>query len=309
MRRFLPLLLLVAALPLRAQTGPAPVVEAGADRGPILVNPDAIAKQNDDLRDAVASPSRSAFAIHDQAAGFFEGVLRETPLVRPKPHFMDRERVDGHVGTVDGMIETAQQRWDHYRLRTAEVPPAELEGAITYARDLREQKRAGFDKTGKMADNQMGVFRYAKDKLQGGLVEINRRMALLATRIGEAFSYATLVHEAAHARARESGRLDPQHVIDGEVEAYRVEYEWLKVVDPSMERLIVLHVTLSRFVELHPEDRLTAQAVGYVKHLIDLYDTGGEESKLREYVKKLGYEEADGDHDGGVNPSASPLRA
>jgi hypothetical protein len=299
-------LLIGAALPLRAQTGPS---DASANQGPITVKAEDLSRHADDLHDAVASPSRDVFSIHDQAAGFFDRIQSETPAVRAKPHFMDRERVDGRVGTVDGMIQTAQERWDHYKMKTTAVPPAELDGAIAYARDLREQKRADFDKTGQMPENQMGVFRYAKAKLEGGMVELNARMALMATRIGEAFTYATLVHEAAHAKARAAGRLTPEHVIDGEVEAYRVQYLWLKVVDPSMDRLIVLHVTLSIYQKQHPADRVTAQAISYVSHLIDLYDTGGEEAKLREYVKKLGYEEGDHDHDGGANPAATPLRA
>ena len=294
-------LLLGATLPARAQTA------SGKD--PLLVSPDTVRKQTEDLRDAVASPSSTDYGVHSQAAGFFEGLQRETPMFRPPVHVMDRERVDGHVGTVDGMILTAQQRYDHYKMTSTEVPDPELDGAISYAKGLREQKRADFDKTGAMADNQMGVFRYAKEKLDGGMVELNARMALLATRIGEAFTYATLVHEAAHARARAAGRLTPDKVIDGEVEAYRVQYRWLKLVDPSEERLVVLHVTLSKYLKMHPEDRVTAQAISYLSHLVDLYNTEGDEKKIREYVKKLGYEEGDHDHDGGVNPAASPLRA
>ena len=305
MRRSLLLLALAAAaLPARAQ---APASEEGKD--PALVNPGAVRRQADDLRDAVASPRTTNSDVRVQAAGFFEGLQRETPVVRPAPHLMDRENVNGRVGTVDGMIETAQGRYDHYKLTSPEVPDTRLDDAVAYARALREAKRADFDKTGAMAENQMGVFRYAKESLEGGLVELNGRMALMATRIGEAFTYATLVHEAAHAKARAAGRLSPEKVIDGEIEAYRVQYKWLKIVDPKEERLIVLHVTLSIYQQRHPEDRVTAQAISYVSHLIDLYDTGGEERALREYVEKLGYEDGDKDHDGGVKAGATPLRA
>jgi hypothetical protein len=305
MRLILSVLLLGIPLSTRAQTAPA----GGSEKSPDIVNPDAVRHQAEDLRDAVASPSSTDFAVHNQAANFFEGLQRETPFVRPAAHRMDHENVDGRVGTVDGMIETAQKRYDHYRLNSREIPDRDLDDAVAYARRLRQDKRADFDRTGQMPDNQMGVFRYAKTSLEGGIVELNGRMALLATRIGEAFTYATLVHEAAHARARAEGRLSPEQVIDGEVEAYRVQYRWLKIVDPSKERLIVLHVGLSRLLKLHPEDRVTAQAIEYVSHLLQLHDTDGDERKLREYVKKLGYEDGDHDHEGGVNPAATPLRA
>jgi hypothetical protein len=298
-------LLIGTALSARAQTAQAP----DADNGPLLVRPEAVSRQAEDLRDAVASPSVSDYAVHQQAEHFFGNIQSETPVVRARFRRMDREHVDGRVGTVDGMIETAQQRWDHYRMRTAEVPAAELDGAIVFAKDLRRQKRADFDPSGRMPENQMGVFRYAKDQLQGGMVQLNARLAMITTRLGEAFAYATLVHEAAHAKAREEGRLSPERVIDGEVEAYRVQCRWLKVVDPSEERLFVLHSALTMRLQSRPEDRISAQALSYVVHLIELYDTDGDEAKLREYIKKLGYEEGDHDHDGGADPAAAPIRA
>lgn len=303
MRRTLAVAALLASLPLGASA------DGAVDGRPTPVDTASVQKQADDLHDAVASPSASNGQVRDQAGMFFEGLQRETPVVRAHAHFMDREPVTGERGTIEGMLDTAQARYDHYKLKTSEIPAAELDGAIAYARKMREEKREDFDRRGAMPENQMGVFRYAKEKLEGGMIEVNGRMALIATRIGMAFSYATIVHEAAHAKARAEGRLDPKRVIDGEVEAYRVQYRWLKIVDPKEERLMVLHVTLSKYLEQHPDDRITAQAISYVSHLIDLYDTGGEDSKIREYVQKLGYEEGDHDHDGGVNPSASPVRA
>ncbi len=308
------LLLIAAALPLRAQetpetaeTAPAAAPANGdAKKDPILVNPAEIQTQADQLHDAVASPSVDDFRVHSQAAGFFENVQRETPLVRPAPRRMDREPVDGRVGTIDGMLETAQQRYDHYKMTATEVPAADLENAVGYAKVMRDDKRADFDKTGKMAENQMGEYVYAvKDALDAGKVEINGRMALMATRIGEAFSYATLVHEAAHAKARADGRLTPDKVIDGEVEAYRVQYRWLKVIDPSAERMIVLHSTLNLYLKRHPEDQVTRASISYLEHLLQLWDTGGEDGKLREMIRKLGYEDGDSNHGGGVNPAAA----
>jgi hypothetical protein len=129
-------------------------------------------------------------------------------------------------------------------------------------------------------------------------------MAVLATRIGEAFSYATYVHEAAHAKARKEGRLDPARTLDNEVEAYGVQYQWLKVIDPRAERMIVMHSTLKLHLQLHPEDKASVLAVSYLEHLLQVWDTNGEEAKLKEMVIKLGYKD-----DGGVDPAATPIRA
>ena len=305
------LLMIAAAIPLRSQetledaSAPSP---AGDDalKGPIRVNSAAIQTQADELHDAVASPSVDNFSVHSQAAGFFENVQRQTPLVRPAPRAMDREAVDGRLGTVDGMLKTAKARYDHYKMTTTEVPAADLERAVAYAKELRENKRADFDKTGKMDENQMGEFVYGlKEALDAGKVEINGRMALIATRIGEAFSYATLVHEAAHAKARAEGRLSPEHVIDGEVEAYRVQYHWLQAIDPRGERMIVMISTLELYMKRHPEDLITRASISYLQHLLTLWDTGGDDQKLRVMIKNLGYEEGAENHGGGVNSAAA----
>lgn len=288
-------LLLLAALPLRAQNG-------GDDKGAVLVAASTVRADVDQLHDAVASPAYDETAVRGRAAAFFDGVPSRTPYFRPAPRVMDREPVDGHIGTIDGMIDEAQKRWDLYKLTSAEVPDAKLDAAIAYAKDLRGQKRVDFD--AKLPENQMGEFRYSKDKTDDGVIKLNARLTLLATRIGEAFSYATLVHEAAHAKARSEGRLKPETTIDNEIEAYRVQYLWLKVIDPRAERMIVMHSTLKLHLQLHPEDQISRLSVTYLEHLLQLWDTKGEDAALKELVEKLGYT-----NDGGVTPGATPIRA
>jgi hypothetical protein len=290
-------LIILAALPVRAQEG------GGADsKGPTLVAAGAVQADVDQLRDAVASPSVDNDRVRSRASAFFDGVPSRTPAFRPAPRVMDREAVDGHAGSIDGMIAEAQKRWDHYKFSSATVPDARLDAAIAFAKDLRDQKRLAFD--AQMPENQMGEFRYSLDKSNDGTIKLNERLTLLATRIGEAFSYATLVHEAAHAKARAEGRLDPKHTIDNEVEAYGVQYQWLKVIDPRAERMIVMHSTLKLHLQLHPEDKVSRLSASYLEHLLQVWDTNGEEAKLKELVKRLGYEE-----NGGVNPAATPIRA
>ena len=307
------LLAAVAALPLRAQESPdsaatAPAAANDGSKGPLHVDPQAIQKGADDLHDAVASPNVTEFSVHSQAAGFFENVQRETPIVHPAPRKMDRETVNGQVAAIDGdkdaMMESAQKRYDHYRLTTREVPSDDLAKSVDFAKDMRAQNRADFDHDGKMPDNDLGVFRYNKDQAGGGVIELNPILQAVATRIGPAFCYLTLVHEGAHALARSLGWLSPEHVIDGEVFAYRVQYQMLKVLDPSAERTIVLLSTLQLELEKHPEDLVTRASIGILKFQLDLWDTHGEEPKLREMIKRLGYEEGDG-----VNPGAKPVRA
>ena len=284
------ILLLLAAGPLRAQEAkPTPVSVAAAQ------------SDVDQLHDAVASPAYDDFAVHARAAGFFDGIPSETPLIRPAPRGMDREPIDGREGSIDGMIDAAQKRYDLYKFSATEVPDAKLDAAIAYAKELRARKRVDFDAA--MAENQMGEFDLPKDKSDGGAVKLNTRLPLMATRIGEAFCYAALVHEAAHAKALAEGRLDLARTVDNEVEAYRVEYLWLKVIDPSGQRMVVLDSTLKLRLEAHPEDALSRLSRSYVQHLLQLWFTNGEDAKLRDFVRRIGY------GDGGVDPAATEIRA
>ena len=306
------LVLLLSAARAAAQTPPSSDASGEGDGRPAVVDPKTLQKSADDLRDSVADQHVSEYNLHARAAALFTNVQSQTPLVRPDWQPVDRERVDGSIGTVDGMVETANQRFDSYRAKFHEPPPPEVLASAAHAQSLRDQKRAAFDKTGKMPENQMGVFRYNVEQLNGGIVEINRRMALLATRIGEAFAYSTLVHEATHARDREAGRLDPEHEIEGEMHAFFVQYLWLTTMDPTGMRLVVLHSTLQLWLQKHPDDSTTALSIKYLEHLLALWDTHGETDKLRAFVEKLGYQE---EHEGPPPPSrpapaaATPVRA
>jgi len=288
-----------------AQTA-APSAPAPADARPALVTPAQLRARADALLDAVADQSVSDYRLHGDAAALFANVQSETPLAAPVYVPIDREHVDGKVGTIDGMISTADERIDAYRKRFHVDPPPDVVAAQQKAASLRDEGRASLDKTGRMAENQMGVFKYDPTKLTGGIVELNRRMALIATRIGEAFTFVTFAHEATHARDRENNDLDAKHEIDGEVHAFRVQYLALTTVDPTGMRLVVLQSTLKLRLESHPDDAITAMSLRYVEHLLDLWDTHGEEGKLRAFVEHLGYED---DPDRAAPPPAKPVPA
>ncbi|UPT74773.1 MAG: hypothetical protein M0D55_03355 [Elusimicrobiota bacterium] len=158
----------------------------------------------------------------------------------------------------------------------------------------------------------MGLFTYMRDRLTGGIVKLNDRMKLLGALVGHAFTYATVVHEAKHARDRESGRLTPEKQIAGEIAAFRVQHDWLALMDPSGERMLTLWgaLKLRRDRAVDPDAKAAyAEAVVYLEHLSDVRSTGGDEDKLKKLVHKLGY--ADGhdhhDHDGHDHGRAAAL--
>ncbi|MDE2491792.1 MAG: hypothetical protein KGM24_13180 [Elusimicrobia bacterium] len=265
-----------------------------APPGPTVVS---VRKSAEALRDAVAADPSPADARVRNAA-FFEGLLRETPSARANPYAMDREPVSGVEGGVDAMLSTARVREETYRL-THPAPPAELSTAMDEAAFLRGADRAVVDAKGRLSGAEMGAFLYPKaDPKDPGRVILSPWLKLMTTRIGEAFTYSTLVHESAHAVQRAQGRLSPVRVVDDEVEAFRVEYEWLSVMDPTGDRLIRLDSALRLYVPRHPKDLVAAKSLDYLDKLMKLRETGGQDEPLKEYVKDLGYRDGVNGGDG-----------
>jgi hypothetical protein len=293
------------AAPLRAAV-PAPAKKAP----PTPVTPAFIDAQMEPLRDALADPSASSVRVQAESASFFRGLQRETPSVHAPERRMERAAITGETATIDQMLAAGRRGFDHYHMTMGSVPPPdELGASVSFSQDLRKQGREDFDKTGELSGSEMGVFSYPKKALTGGIVTINNMMAGIAGYVGRAFAFSTLVHEATHARARESGRLSPQLVIDGEMEAYRVEYEWLTVFDPRGEKTATTLWTLQERARLHPDDSINLAALRYMEHLVRLRNTRGEEGKLRAYVESLGYEDGADGKDGGIKAGSDSPRA
>ena len=149
----------------------------------------------------------------------------------------------------------------------------------------------------------MGIFKYMRDRLDGGFVKLNDRMKILGILVGDAFTYATVTHEAQHSLDRAAGRLTPEAEIAGELSAFKTQYLWLKLMDPSGERMLTLHGSLKIWMLREPDDKIKValnEAVTYLEHLSDVVSTNGKDDELMKLIKKLGY--SDGhhhdDHDG-----------
>ena len=180
------------------------------------------------------------------------------------------------------------------------------------SRALQEAKRLDYDSEGQLAENQMGIFKYLRDRLSGGVVKLNERMRILSMLVGDAFTYATVAHESQHSLDRSAGRLTPEQEIAGEINAFRTQYLWLELMDPTGERMLTLWVPLKRrfAIEKDPEIKhALGDAITYLEHLSDVRTTGGKDDKLKKLVEKLGYtdghkHEADG-HRGAGSPSSA----
>ena len=289
---FLALAFLLIASPVLAD-GPAPAAQQE------FIDPSALKARADALRDAVADNSVSDISIKTRAHGFFDKLPDERLVVNAafKYRRMEREPVTGEIGSIAGMQAAAAGHVAEWKRTHMEPPPPELEAAVAQSAMLQDSKRLSYDTEGKLDANQMGLFKYMRDSLDSGFVKLNDRMKLLGILVGDAFTYATVAHESQHAIDRAAGRLSPEQEIAGELSAFRTQYLYLKLMDPSGERMLTLHGSLKIWA-LHERDVkikiALGEAVAYLEHLSDVVSTNGDKDELKKLVEKLGY--SDGHH-------------
>lgn len=289
------LLFLLAAAPVLAdQPAPAPQAQE-------FVDPATLKARADALRDAVADLSVSNVSIKTRAHGFFDKLPDEKLVVATgKYRRMEREAVTGKVGSIEGMQEAAAKRIAEWKRTHPEPPPPDLIAAVDQGVALQGAKRLNYD--GELAPNQMGLFQYMRDRLDAGVVKLNDRMKTLGILVGDAFTYATVAHESRHSLDRAGGRLTPEQEIAGEISAFKTQYLWLKLMDPSGEKMLTLHGSLKIWLNREPDPeirRALDQAVTYLEHLSDVVATNGKEEELKKLVEKLGYSD---DHDHAAHP-------
>lgn len=244
----------------------------------------------DELRETVADPRASDGFVWEKAQDFAAAVPRTEIAVQTGLRLWDF----GGSALGDGMELTAARlvAEGEARLRSGAVPPPEfLRDAVASAGLQHGQGRLGFDTLGSMDEEQMGRYRYVPGRLESGMIELNRRMSEIGAVIGRAFAYSTVAHEAAHRLAHEQGLLTPERVEENEVYAFRAQHDWLAWIDPHGERLPYARQWLRNQIRLGRGGSLAPDALRYLDHLAEVRETGGEEDKLRELVRRLGYSE------------------
>lgn len=260
---------------------------------------DEIHQEVDSLKDAVANYSTTDGKVYQLAQNLFGRLPGTKIVVNLNLRGWDREPTPPSApADVKRMLGSADQRLAFY---DKEVP-APMAQAMDYARNMQQGGRADFDRERKLADNEMGVYNYWVNKAELGFIKLNDVLSLLATKIGDAIAFATLIHEAAHARDQQAGKLNEKDVIDSEVSAFTTQYQWLKVADPYDERICYLRTAFMTAQRERPS-RLGEIGLSYLNHLAELQATKGEPKAIREMVVKLGYRDgADQGHGGSVGP-------
>ena len=254
-----------------------------------------------DFKDAVASPFQPHEKVSRKAYELFnEGVPGSRIAVKVNLRGWDTERgIDGTPADVDRIVRSGQRRLMEIRA----VPAPEFSEANSYATSMNTPEKMDFAKD--LDENMMGMYRYSATSSALGTIKLNQALRLIAAKVGDVFAFATVVHEAAHARDHQKGKLSPDKVVDGEVLAFQTQYLWLKMVDPYGERLALIRAVLAE--ELKTKySRVAEEALKYATALHVLAGTLGEERKIREYIEQLGYQEGQKHRhdDGHDHPSA-----
>lgn len=247
--------------------------------------------KTDDLKDAVANQGLDQAEVHAMAQRLFEQVPEESTTRMPAISLRGWQKPDLNTqDTVDGMVHRVGDT-----LAGSKAPPQEpLVDAYLYGEALRKEGLVTYDDGKKLGPGQLGAYFYTEDSALG--ISLNEGMRQVQSSLGDEFASATTVHEIAHARDHQQGRLNPVEVRKGERLAFQTEYWWLKMIDPAGEKIAWARAMLGKFAEGGP--KIPRFAVEYLEHLarIRFYGDKGDFDGL---VRELGYQDR----------SADPFRA
>jgi hypothetical protein len=270
---------------------------AQSDQPPVVkVEVEYLSDAVTDLKDAVGSDGFSDNDVYAKAASLFGRI----PIAATtntggakfrgwsKPKIYTGQYAEGHERediSIQGMSDSVFNT-----LSTQKVPPpSELVDAYLHGEEMKNAGLKNYDDQGTLGNGQLGVYMYkGKEQLA---IYFNKMMRLVQSYAGNEFAAATAVHEDAHSRDHERGELNPVDVLYGETLAYRTEYLWLNMIDPTGEKLSWARTTIGKFAK---GSRKAPKFVGeYLEHLAMIRDFGNRDD-FYGLVTKLGYK--DGKH-------------
>ena len=230
--------------------------------------------------------------LYKRARSLFERIPRpETTEIGPVPlrgWSKPDPRPEAKTGDVQGFRDAVKNT-----LSTREVPPPARDAlymAYRAGNRLQDEGKVRFDgEDGRRRlpdDRVMGAYVYTPREPVG--IFYNPVLRFIARFVGNKIAGSTMVHEDDHARRDAEGDLNPMRVTDGEEEAFKTQYQYLKAADPTGPELTWL------LVNYGPANPLAPPMVSeYLKHvsMILLYGDKGDFPGL---VRALGYEDPHG---------------
>lgn len=191
-------------------------------------------------------------------------------------------------GTVDGMLNTVGKEVSRFRGKSEAPPAPMIASALGHGRRIRDMGL--MDYTDALNSNQLGVYVYKKNAPIG--IYFNKVFYKLQALLGDSFAAATAIHEAAHARDHDQGKLNPKEVIKGEKLAYETEYWWMKAIDPKGQKLAWARVTFCTPQGGLPE--ADTDVCQFLEHLAKIMHYGAHDD-FNGLVASLGYRDRSDD--------------
>lgn len=292
---FLLVLTLTISMRARAEMPASAVQEATV----VTVHTDHLRAEAESLRDAAANLSRDADGgtteedIAIRAAALFGAANRSdssaigpvdlTGWFKPEIHtWKFKENNEREETSVQG-ISTRMRK----TMTDSQVPlPNDLVEAYLYGEEMLAGDAKKYDENDELPGGVLGVYKYTKDAAIG--IFFNRMMKQVQSWAGNEFAAATDVHESAHARDHAQGKLNPVQVRKGETLAYRTEFLWLNLMDPTGQKLSWARATIGKFAA--GPGKAPKFVANYLEHLAMIRDFG-ERDDFDGLVAALGYQD------------------
>ncbi|HAH07343.1 MAG TPA: hypothetical protein DCM05_12620 [Elusimicrobia bacterium] len=238
-----------------------------------------------ELKDAVANPTLDNQDIHALASRLFERLPEETTADVPAVNLRGWKKPDlRSEESVDGLMQKMREG-----LETNDVPPPaqdQMLGAYQYGEAMRKASKMYYDQEDELQPGQIGAYVYTKDSAIK--IIFNKGMRLLQRFLGDDFAAATAVHEAGHTRDHFAGELNPVQVRKGEKLAFQSEYWWLKIIDPTGEKLSFARASIGKFAT--GKMKAPESVCEYLEHLASIRDYG-DKGDFDGLVDSLGYKD------------------
>lgn len=225
--------------------------------------------------------------VNDHAAGQLN---RTTPYFNAVLTNYHAERADR--SEVDDPSEISQRAKSGKGLKIKPVPYL-LQAAMNKADAMLAGRQVGF---APMPNGLMGYFLWFKGKANG-TIRLLDDFRVLVRIIGSRLAYLALVHEAAHALAREWGELSEFKVLDGEVFAFYIQYlaqEYFDEQESQGWNVALLIDQVEDAIKRYPKNKLLPIALRYLKTVHMVRMTRGDMGKIRrDVVESLPYKEGE----------------
>ncbi|MBI5630628.1 MAG: hypothetical protein HY921_07075 [Elusimicrobia bacterium] len=251
-------------------------------------------------RDLAGNRLVSDSMVAEQAFGLsHEDIPRARIAVEASLHPWDLSPYHGKPATVKDLMDSGRNALSQGPF----AAPAELKAVMAYAEALFAQGRIRIDQDDELEREEMGVYKYDPSRRALGGILLNRALPFIAARAEPKYVFSTIIHEAAHALAHMEGLFDPKDTMANEAFAFSAQCLWLNFIDPGGRSLGTRHLSLAIDSKENPSE-LNSRSKGYAGTLDGLWGTRGDEKKIKDLLRDLGYQEGHNKRRPGLPPSA-----